>query len=228
MDAELQARARLELDLRKALAAGEFEPLYQPLVRPGDRRDHRLRGAAALAPSGARHGPARRVHSDRRGNRPDQRDRRLGAATRPARRPRAGRTDQGGGQSLADAVQEPPSGADRRAGAGPSGLPANRLELEITESLFLQDNERRSRSCIELRILGVRIALDDFGTGYSSLSYLRSSRSTRSRSIAASSATSPTRSTARRSSFGRDPRPALGMVTTAEGVETAESSSSCA
>lgn len=55
-----------------------------------------------------------------------------------------------------------------------AGLAANRLELEITESLFLADNDHNLSILHALRDLGVRIALDDFGTGYSSLSYLRS------------------------------------------------------
>jgi diguanylate cyclase (GGDEF)-like protein/PAS domain S-box-containing protein len=53
------------------------------------------------------------------------------------------------------------------------GLPAERLEIEITESLFLDDVPTALRHLHELRALGVRIALDDFGTGYSSLGYLR-------------------------------------------------------
>jgi diguanylate cyclase (GGDEF)-like protein len=55
-----------------------------------------------------------------------------------------------------------------------SGLPANRLELEITESIFIANVEKTLETLHSLRALGVRIALDDFGTGYSSLSYLRS------------------------------------------------------
>jgi diguanylate cyclase (GGDEF)-like protein len=51
-------------------------------------------------------------------------------------------------------------------------LPANRLELEVTESVFLQDSEGSLDVLRRLRALGVRIALDDFGTGYSSLGYL--------------------------------------------------------
>ena len=55
-----------------------------------------------------------------------------------------------------------------------SGLPPHRLELEITESVFL-DAADRTVACLEaLRARGIHIALDDFGTGYSSLSYLRS------------------------------------------------------
>ncbi|ENY81627.1 putative bifunctional diguanylate cyclase/phosphodiesterase [Sphingopyxis sp. MC1] len=55
-----------------------------------------------------------------------------------------------------------------------SGLPAHRLELEITESIFISNLEKTLEALHSLRALGVRIALDDFGTGYSSLSYLRS------------------------------------------------------
>jgi diguanylate cyclase (GGDEF)-like protein len=55
-----------------------------------------------------------------------------------------------------------------------SGLAAQRLEAEITESVFLEGSESTLRLLHALRALGVRIALDDFGTGYSSLSYLQS------------------------------------------------------
>ena len=54
-----------------------------------------------------------------------------------------------------------------------SGLPARRLELEITEAVLIRDDETALDVMKQLRELGVRIALDDFGTGYSSLSYLQ-------------------------------------------------------
>ena len=55
-----------------------------------------------------------------------------------------------------------------------TGLAPNRLEVEITESIFLEGGDATLRLLHSLRALGVRIALDDFGTGYSSLSYLQS------------------------------------------------------
>jgi EAL domain-containing protein (putative c-di-GMP-specific phosphodiesterase class I) len=53
-----------------------------------------------------------------------------------------------------------------------SGLPAHRLEIEITESALLRNTQFTNEVLAQLRELGVRISLDDFGTGYSSLSYL--------------------------------------------------------
>jgi diguanylate cyclase (GGDEF)-like protein len=54
-----------------------------------------------------------------------------------------------------------------------TGLPAHRLELEVTESIFLRDARTARQSLEEVMALGCSIALDDFGTGYSSLGYLR-------------------------------------------------------
>ena len=103
------------------------------------------------------------------------------------------------------------------------GLAPNRLELEITESMFLQNNEGVVATLHELRELGAETVLDDFGTGYSSLSYLRNF---------------PFDKIKMDQSFIRDmdSRPdclaiidavsalarKLGMTTTAEGVETQE------
>jgi EAL domain-containing protein (putative c-di-GMP-specific phosphodiesterase class I) len=55
-----------------------------------------------------------------------------------------------------------------------SGLPPTRLEIEITETVLLQNRETTLAVLHQLRGLGVRIAMDDFGTGYSSLTYLQS------------------------------------------------------
>ena len=102
-----------------------------------------------------------------------------------------------------------------------SGLPACRLELEITESVMLVDNDHNLSVLRELQDLGVSIVLDDFGTGYSSLSYLNSFSFNKIKidksfidglgvDAGASAIVSATTSIAR----------ALEAVTTAEGVET--------
>jgi diguanylate cyclase (GGDEF)-like protein/PAS domain S-box-containing protein len=102
-----------------------------------------------------------------------------------------------------------------------SGLPPERLELEITEAILIQETEKTLATLHQLRALGVRIAMDDFGTGYSSLSYLRkfpfdkikidrcfiSGLSEDNDSIAIVKAVS-------------DLATSLRMTTTAEGVET--------
>jgi EAL domain-containing protein (putative c-di-GMP-specific phosphodiesterase class I) len=102
-------------------------------------------------------------------------------------------------------------------------LSPNRLELEITESVLLQDGDATLAILNELRGLGVRISMDDFGTGYSSLSYLRKfpfdkikidqtfifNMSVHDDSLAIVRAVI---------AVGKD----LGIATTAEGVETLE------
>jgi EAL domain-containing protein (putative c-di-GMP-specific phosphodiesterase class I) len=61
---------------------------------------------------------------------------------------------------------------DVAAALADSGLPAEMLTMEITETVLLEETESVTGTLAELRALGVRFALDDFGTGYSSLSYL--------------------------------------------------------
>ncbi|WP_227306904.1 putative bifunctional diguanylate cyclase/phosphodiesterase [Acidisoma cellulosilyticum] len=104
-----------------------------------------------------------------------------------------------------------------------SGLAAQRLELEVTESALLQDGDDVRAMLRELRALGVTVALDDFGTGYASLGYLQkfpfdkikidrsfvSQIETRADSVAI--VESVVRLGAK-----------LGMMTTAEGIETRE------
>ncbi len=62
---------------------------------------------------------------------------------------------------------------DIRATLEATCLPADRLELEITESVLLAEGEEIVTALLAIRDLGVGLVLDDFGTGYSSLSYLR-------------------------------------------------------
>jgi diguanylate cyclase (GGDEF)-like protein/PAS domain S-box-containing protein len=104
-----------------------------------------------------------------------------------------------------------------------SGLAPQRLELEITESVFLQDSESNLAVLQQLRGLGVRVALDDFGTGYSSLSYLRTfpfDRIKIDRSFV--SALPDSRECAKIVRAMVELAKSLGIDTTAEGIETAE------
>ena len=103
-----------------------------------------------------------------------------------------------------------------------TGLPAHRLELEVTESLFLRDADQARAALEKVMALGCKIALDDFGTGYSSLGYLRKLRFSTikvDRSFVQGAATGNPESLAiiRAVVAMAD---SLGMVTTAEGVET--------
>jgi len=101
-----------------------------------------------------------------------------------------------------------------------TGLPPNRLELEITESVLMQNSDATLRKLHQLRELGVRIAMDDFGTGYSSLSYLRSFPCDKIKidrsfvdDLSNSNSLKIVQAVAHLAS-------GLNMVTTAEGVET--------
>ncbi|MDB5673030.1 MAG: diguanylate cyclase domain protein [Sphingomonas bacterium] len=104
-----------------------------------------------------------------------------------------------------------------------NGLEPGRLELEITESIFLEESDATFRLLHGLRALGVRIALDDFGTGYSSLSYLQRfpfdkikiDRSFIQDILSRPGAVAIVRAIT-------DLARALGMETTAEGVEESE------
>jgi EAL domain-containing protein (putative c-di-GMP-specific phosphodiesterase class I) len=104
-----------------------------------------------------------------------------------------------------------------------SGLDPKRLEVEITESIFLESSEALIAILHSLRNMGIRIALDDFGTGYSSLSYLQSfpfdkikiDRSFIQQLLSRSGSTAIVRAIT-------DLARALGLETTAEGVENSE------
>jgi diguanylate cyclase len=169
----LEIEQRLRARRRGSPAAGGVPAAG----RPDHRHDRRLRGAPALGRRRARQGLARRVRADRRGGGPDRADRAVAAARgllpgallgrgRPHRhRPRGERVDA--------AV---PSGRLRRAGrsrAARQPLPPERLEVEVTESVLIDQFDVAVQALRRLHRLGVRTALDDFGTGYSSLAYLQ-------------------------------------------------------
>jgi EAL domain-containing protein (putative c-di-GMP-specific phosphodiesterase class I) len=100
-------------------------------------------------------------------------------------------------------------------------FPAERLELEITEAVLLQNNEATLSLVHQLRGLGVKISMDDFGTGYSSLSYLRSfpfDKIKIDQSFVRDLANNPDSIAIIRAVTGLGQ--SFGMVTTAEGVET--------
>jgi len=104
-----------------------------------------------------------------------------------------------------------------------SGLESSRLELEITESVLLDDNKTTMQALHELRRWGVRISIDDFGTGYSSFTYLRMfpfDKIKIDQSFVRDLPTKKDSTAIVRAIIGV--ADSLGMVTTAEGVETQE------
>jgi diguanylate cyclase (GGDEF)-like protein/PAS domain S-box-containing protein len=229
MDARMQARRTLELDLRKAIVNGEFELFYQPIagVKTGQ-----ITGCEALI----------RWHHPERGMIapldfiPVAEETGLivpigewvlrQACSEAMRWPK----------HVTVAVNVSPAQFKSRnlvptviSALAASGLPAGRLELEITELVLLQGNEGAFAILHQLRDLGIKIAMDDFGTGYSSLGYLRSfpfdkikidqsfirDLSTKEDSVAIVRAVVGLNSS-------------LGITTTAEGVETKEQLASLA
>ena len=104
-----------------------------------------------------------------------------------------------------------------------TSLAPHRLELELTESVLLEDTQKALLTLAELKALGVRLTMDDFGTGYSSLGYLRDfpfdGLKIDQQFIADLSGTGDARAIVQAIvALGK----ALGMTVTAEGVETAE------
>ena len=223
MDAQMQARRNLELDLRKALAHGEFELYYQPII---ELEGTRLTGFEALV---------RWNHPVRKLVGPDQfiptmeeigliselgdwvlREACREAATWPR------------GLTIAVNIsarqfRNPKLALSVATALSASGLSAAHLELEVTETVLLQNDKAVVETLHQIRGLGVRIAMDDFGTGYSSLSYLRSfpfdkikiDRSFVQELGVKEDCVAIVRAVVR---LGKT----LGMTTTAEGVETIE------
>jgi diguanylate cyclase (GGDEF)-like protein len=174
MDVKAQARRSLEIDLRNAVANNAFKLFYQPIISLKSRR---ISTCEALL---------RWPHPER-------------GMVSPAEfipiAEEMGLIIEIGEWVLAQACLEcmqwptdvhvavnlSPTQFRRgnvtetvRSALAKSGLPAHRLEIEITESVLVQDTEATRACLMHLRDMGVRISLDDFGTGYSSLSYLHS------------------------------------------------------
>jgi diguanylate cyclase (GGDEF)-like protein/PAS domain S-box-containing protein len=174
MQVQMQERRTLELDLRAAIARGELELHYQPLLDINRgvtvgyeallRWNHPVRGLVspdAFIPIAEETGAIVEIGE---------------WVIRTALAEAATWPDE-----LTVAVNMSP--AQVKDGnilpvvvnaLASSGVAPERLELEITENLLMQDSEEVLTTLHKLRGLGVKIALDDFGTGYSSLNYLRS------------------------------------------------------
>ncbi|MGK5169062.1 putative bifunctional diguanylate cyclase/phosphodiesterase [Geodermatophilus sp. CPCC 205761] len=179
MRAAALERRRLEQELTGALAADQFRLVYQPVV---DLADERVVGFEALlrweSPTLGAVAPNDFVPvAEELGLIGDIGAWVLREACRTAaawRREHAGAADTTMAVNVS-AVQL--ASADLldhvRAALAASGLPAEALVLEVTETALVDDPERAAESLVALRELGVRMALDDFGTGYSSLGYLR-------------------------------------------------------
>ena len=174
MDAKIQIRRLIELELRAAVANDGIDVHFQPIVAVGTRRIVGFEALARWQSAVLGAHISDRIHPDRRGDRAHGGDGRGRAEARlRGLRDVAGRR-QRVGQSVPDAVPQRQSREDdpRRAGCR-QALP-DRLDLEITESTLLEDRGDTRRALQALRESGLRISLDDFGTGYSSLSYLLS------------------------------------------------------
>jgi diguanylate cyclase (GGDEF)-like protein len=174
MDVKAQTRRLLELDLRKAIGSGEFELFYQPIV---NLAENRITGFEALL----------RWNHPTRGRVPPNefiplaeetglitsigewviRKACIEAKTWPSDLRVAVNVSpvQFRSKGLASIVTSAVASA---------GLVPDRLELEITETVLMHNNEETLITLHQLQSLGVRISMDDFGTGYSSLSFLRS------------------------------------------------------
>ena len=222
MDTKLQARRMLELDLRRAVEMQEFELHYQPLV---DLSSGQVNALEALV----------------RWRHPEQ-----GLVSPDNFIPLAEETGLIGPigawvlhQACADAAKWPTDvrvavnvSAAQFKGPGliaavfdalaASALSPERLELEITETALLADADATLAVLRELRAKGVRIVMDDFGTGYSSLGYLRSfpfDKIKIDRCFIKDIETNVDCKAIVRAVTGLGSN--LGIVTTAEGVETA-------
>jgi diguanylate cyclase (GGDEF)-like protein/PAS domain S-box-containing protein len=173
MDARAKARLTMEQDLRQALADGGFDIHYQPLL---DLASGEVTGCEALLrwrhPERGMVSPAEFIPLAEDTGLINE----LGdwvmqtACTEAAGWPSRVRL----AVNVSPIQLKSPTLALRITGAlAASGLPPDRLEIEITEAVLIHDDETALEILHQLRAIGVRIALDDFGTGFSSLSYLK-------------------------------------------------------
>ncbi len=221
MDARMKERRALELALRQAFDNGEFELHYQPIL---NLEEGEVRCCEALL----------RWHHPQRGM--------ISPADFIPIAEEIGLVSTLGEwvirRACEDAAQWPinvgvavnlsPSQLTSKnllptvvSSLASSRLPAERLELEITEAVLMQNSETTLRMLHQLRALGIRISMDDFGTGYSSLSYLRSfpfDKIKIDRCFIKSLGTDPESDAIVRAVA--ELADSLGMTTTAEGVET--------
>jgi diguanylate cyclase (GGDEF)-like protein len=220
MNARAQARRQIESDLRRALAGGELELYFQPLF---DLEADRICAFEALLrwnhPTRGLVSPVEFIPVAEEtglivpiGNWVLQEACRAARQWPPDIRVAVNVSSvQFRKSGLANAVMQ---------ALAVSGLQPARLEVEITESIFLENSEATLSVLHSLRALGIKIALDDFGTGYSSLSYLQSfpfDKIKIDRSFIQELLHRPGASAIVQAII--DLARALGMETTAEGVE---------
>jgi len=222
LHAEAEARARLEQDLRDAIANGELQLYYQPVVSTATEK---ISGFEALL----------RWHHPQRGWVPTDKFVKVAEDS--------GLIAQIGEWALRTACHDlakwpeevlvavnvsplqfanPHLPAIVTSAIAQAGIDPSRLELEITESVFLSDDEGTDAMFAALKRVGVRLALDDFGTGYSSLGYLKKAPFDKikiDQSFVRGATQPGSRNGAIIASITSLAH-ALGMDTTAEGVET--------
>jgi diguanylate cyclase (GGDEF)-like protein len=221
MNEEINVRREIEMDLREAIEKNELELEYQPII---ELRTNRITGFEALArwrhPVKGMVPPAIFI--------PVAEDSGLilplgmWALEQACRSAASWPIDLKVSVNLSPVQFSNPHLSDAiRAILLQTGLEPHRLELEITERLLMENSEKTLSILHRLKQLGVRIAMDDFGTGYSSLSYLRSfpyDKIKVDRSFVSDLAAG-TEHVAIVQAVVNIAR-ALGMTTTAEGVET--------
>ncbi|NJO37300.1 MAG: EAL domain-containing protein, partial [Rhizobiales bacterium] len=221
MDAELQARKALEHDLRDALARGEFELAFQPLI---DIADERVVGVEALL---RWHHPKRGIVSPADFIPVAETTGLILPIGEWVLRSACLQATRWPGISISVNLSPVQFRHPDLVGLvgdvlGDVGLAPERLELEITEGVLLQDVQAALQTIEGLKRLGVRIAMDDFGTGYSSLSHLHRfpfDKLKVDQSFVHMLERDANAAAIIRSVLGLGK--SLGMMTTAEGVETA-------